>query len=60
MLNISIFQVLPSFAAEHHAVAPLLLSTPAAGTWHRRLQLSIDMSCLQGAQQLICHMPLLL
>jgi len=29
----------------------LLLSAPAGGTWRRRQQPSIDISCLQGAQQ---------
>jgi len=34
---------------ERRAAAPLLLSAPAAGT--RRRQLTIDISCSQGAQQ---------
>ena len=39
---------LPGFAAERRAAAPLLLSAPAAGT---QRQLSVDISCPQGAQQ---------
>jgi len=51
---------LPAFATERRAAAPLLLSVPAAGTRRRRPQLSIDISCLQGAQQQTRQPPLLL
>jgi len=51
---------LPTFAAERRAEAPLLLSAPAAGTWRRRSQLLIDISCPQGAQQQTRRPPLLL
>jgi len=40
---------LPTFAAKCRAVAPVLLSVPAAGMQCR--QLLIDISCPQGAQQ---------
>jgi len=51
---------LSAFAAERRAAAPLLQSAPAAGTRHRRPQLSIDISCPNGAQQQTRQPPLLL
>jgi len=47
--NKSLLSFVPRLSTWH--CPHLLLSAPAGGTWRRRQQLSIDISCLQGAQQ---------